>query len=131
MIVIGHYGSGCFPQPTVLEVNLIGRPAAKRLARPNTVVEAEVSLQSASGLGDRVVRTQVDLLVFDAAPQPLDEHVVEPAPLAVHADADTGALEPVGEGAAGKLAALVGVEIPRGRRSVAGPRSERQHRSPP
>lgn len=110
MIVIGHYDSGCFPQPAGLEVNLIRHTAAKRLVRTNAVVAAEVSCQSGPCIGDGVVCPQVDLFVFDAAPQPLDEHVVEPAALAIHADMHTGVLEWVGEGAAGKLAALVGVK---------------------
>ena len=77
MIVIGHYGSGCFPQPAALEVNLIRRPAAKRLVRAVGVVEAEVVSQAGPGLGRRFVGLQVNLLVFHAAPQPLDEHVVD------------------------------------------------------
>ena len=36
---------------------------------------------------------QVDLLVLDTAPQPLDEHVVDPTAFAVLADADGIGLE--------------------------------------
>ena len=92
MIVIGHYDSGCFPQPAGLEVNLIGRLAAKRLVRPNAVVEAEISFQSGSRVSNGVVGLQIDFLVFHAAPQPLDEYVVEPVALAIHADTHTGVL---------------------------------------
>ena len=53
---------------------------------------------------------QIHLLVFDRAPQPLDEHVVPPGALAIHADRDAVALEHAGEGRAGELRALVGVE---------------------
>src|ERR1700710_295525 len=56
------------------------------------------------------VSPQVHLLVFDAAPQPLDEHVVAPCALAVHADGDGVAGEHAGEGRAGELRALIGVE---------------------
>jgi len=45
VIAIGGHGSGRFPQPAGLEVNLIRRPAAKRLVRARGGVEAEVSLQ--------------------------------------------------------------------------------------
>ena len=113
MIVIGHHVSGCFPQAVCLEVNIIRRPSAKRLMRPRAVVEAGVSLQPGSGIGEGIVRPQLDLLIFDAAPQALDEHIVEPAALAVHADTNAGVLESDGEGAAGELAARVGVEDPR------------------
>jgi hypothetical protein len=44
------------------------------------------------------------------APQPLDEYVVHPAPAAVHRDAYAGGCQRAGEGGAGELAALVGVE---------------------
>ena len=53
---------------------------------------------------------QVHLLVLDRAPQPLDEHVVSPAALAVHRDADAVAHQQAGEGRACKLTALIGVE---------------------
>ena len=34
----------------------------------------------------RVVRVQIDPLVFEALPQSLDEHIVAPTPFPVHAD---------------------------------------------
>src|SRR6516164_769902 len=49
-------------------------------------------------------------LVFQAAPQPLDEDVVHASAFAVHADRDPASLEHPGELAAGELAALVRVE---------------------
>ena len=59
-----------------------------------------------SRLADRFVGSQIDLLVFDAAPQPLNEHVVPPGPFAVHADGDAVAGKQVGEGRPGELRAL-------------------------
>ena len=53
---------------------------------------------------------QIDLLVVDAAPQPLDEHVVAPGVLAVHADGDAMTGEHAGERSARELRALVGIE---------------------
>jgi hypothetical protein len=35
-------------------------------------------------MADRLVRFQIDLFVLDAAPHPLDEHVVALRSLAVH-----------------------------------------------
>jgi hypothetical protein len=47
---------------------------------------------------------QIDLLViFDAAPQPLDEHVVTPGTLGIHADGDAVAGECADEGRFGEL----------------------------
>jgi len=74
------------------------------------VVEREIPLQAFSCLGNRVVSLQVDLLVFHAFPQPFDEHVVDPAAFAIHADPDTVALEQSDELRAGELAALIGIE---------------------
>lgn len=42
---------------------------------------------------DGRVRVQVDVLVLDRLPQPLDKHVVAPAALAVHTDRDPVTLE--------------------------------------
>src|SRR3979409_2240316 len=64
----------------------------------------------ALGLGDTGISVEMDLLVFKAAPQPLDENVVHVATLAVHADGDPVALQGAGEIVTGELAALVGIE---------------------
>ena len=53
---------------------------------------------------------KVALLVFDRAPESLDEHLVHPAALAIHADPDFGPLEDGDEGFTGEPATLVGVE---------------------
>ena len=53
---------------------------------------------------------QIDALVFQAAPQPLDEHVVHPTAPAVHRDAHRRRLQQPGELRRGELAALIGVE---------------------
>src|SRR6266481_3815497 len=53
---------------------------------------------------------QVNLFVFEAAPQPLDEDIVHAAPLAIHANRDLVPAQHPGEVVAGELAALVGVE---------------------
>jgi hypothetical protein len=75
-----------------------------------TIVEVEISADRVARLADAVIGPQVYLLVFDAAPQPLDEHVVPPSALAVHADGDAIVGEHAGEGRAGELRALVRVE---------------------
>src|SRR5258707_10460369 len=75
---------------------------------PSSVVEVEIPADRMSRLADGFVGSQIDLLVFDAAPQPLDEHVVPPCSFAIHADRDAVAGERAGEGGAGELRALVG-----------------------
>ena len=53
---------------------------------------------------------QIDALVLQRPPQPLDKDIVHPATLAVHRDAYPGVAQHVGEVLAGKLTPLVGVE---------------------
>ena len=74
--------------------------------RSSAIVETEVTGECAVDVAGCLIGMQIDLLVFDAAPQALDEHVVDSACLAVHADRDVVGLEHVGELRGGELAAL-------------------------
>jgi hypothetical protein len=65
---------------------------------------------SCDPVADAVIGSQIDLLVFDAAPQPLDKDVVGPSSFAVHADCNLIVGERAGEGRASELRSLVGVE---------------------
>jgi hypothetical protein len=49
---------------------------------------------------------EIDLLVLETAPQPLDEDVVGKTTAPVHADRDPAGAEHAGEVAVGELAAL-------------------------
>ena len=99
-------------------------PVSKRRARRNTprpgcvierlmkapcIVEGEI-VRSDRALEARRVRPQIDLLVLHAAPQPLDEHVIDPSPLAIHADRNAGGLQRCEPPLAGVLRALVGIK---------------------
>src|SRR2546427_819332 len=78
--------------------------------RANGVVEAKIPAQRGARFGAVSVGVQINLLVLHAPPQPLDEHVIDPATLAVHADGDASPLETLGPLLARELRALVGVE---------------------
>src|SRR5207244_6374786 len=78
--------------------------------RSAAIVEVEITADRGAGLADGFVGPQIHLLVFDAAPQPLNEHVVAPGSFAIHTDRDAVACERAGEGRAGELRALVGIE---------------------
>lgn len=84
------------------------------------VVELEISSQSLAEVCRRLVGTQVHVFVLDAAPQTLDEHVIDPAALAVHADGDVMGLESTCERLRGELGTLVGVEDLRGTKALYG-----------
>ena len=77
---------------------------------PAPVVEVHPQADSSPGLGASRELGQVDALVFERSPQPLDEHIVHPATRAIHRDANASLLEHVGEVTAGELAALVALE---------------------
>lgn len=53
---------------------------------------------------------KIDALVFQAAPEALDEDAVHPAALAVYADPDLGVQQHAGEARGGELGVLVDVE---------------------
>ena len=74
------------------------------------VVKVKPGANTGFGFGHCRISVQVDLLVFEAAPQPLDEDVVHAPALAVHADHDPVPFQGAGEVVASELAALVGIE---------------------
>jgi hypothetical protein len=74
------------------------------------VVELEVGGKALSHLRYRAVCFEVDVLVRDASPEPLDKDVVHPATLSIHTDCNVLLVEKVRKDLRGKLAALVGVE---------------------
>jgi hypothetical protein len=53
------------------------------------------------------VALEVDVFLLERAPQALDEHIVHPAPAAIHRDLNAGLFERSGERRAGELAALI------------------------
>ena len=92
-----------------VEVGLIWCGAVKARMWTAAIVKVEISTDRMSSLADGFIGSQIHLLVFDASPQPLDEHIIPPGPFAVHADGDAVAGEHGGEGRTGELRALVGV----------------------
>jgi len=62
------------------------------------------------GLAAVGIAFEIDVLVFERAPQPFDEHVVHPGSAAISGDADAGRSECAGEDGAGELRPRVGVE---------------------
>jgi len=77
---------------------------------PFLVVMGKPDCQVFEKLSSIFICLKVDPLVFQGAPETLDEDVVLEAPPAVHADPDIPCLENRGESFTGKLASLVGIE---------------------
>ena len=72
---------------------------------PFGVVEADPLVDEEPGL-----EAVGKVVQIHRAPQPLDEDVVHATAPAVHRDSDTGRPQAPGEGEAGELAALIGIE---------------------
>ena len=62
------------------------------------------------GGADAVIGPQLHLFVLHAPLQPFPEHIIPPAPSAVHTDLDARVFQESSELLAGELAALVRVE---------------------
>src|SRR5271168_4899315 len=102
--------SCCRELRQVVEVGAIRSPRVKARMRAPAVVEVQIPPERASRLADAIVGPQIDLLVFDRTPQPLDKHIVAPGAATIHADRDPVLQQKPRKGRAGEPAALVGVE---------------------
>src|SRR6266481_3850989 len=78
--------------------------------RPMAVVEVDVAAERNSRLVDAVIGPQIHLLVFDTAPEALEEHVIAPRAPAVHAARNLVLDQDVGEGVTGERAAVSRVD---------------------
>jgi hypothetical protein len=75
-----------------------------------SIVEGQVPADRGSGLADCVVGPEVDLLVLDRPPEPLNEDVVASGAPSIHADGNAGLEQHAREVVAGELRALIDVE---------------------
>src|ERR1700730_2340793 len=103
-------GLGCQAEWQRGEVGLIGRGAVKARVWTPAIIKVQVAADRSASLGYAFVGPQIHLLVFDAAPQALDKHVVPPSSFTVHADRNAVAGQHTGEGRASELRTLVGIE---------------------
>ena len=54
------------------------------------IIKAEMPADPSSGLRHAFVGVQIDLLIFDRPPEPLDKDIVPPCAATVHGDVDLG-----------------------------------------
>src|SRR5260370_9044208 len=88
----------------------MGGVAVKARVRTPAIIKVQVAADRSASLGYAFVGPQIHLLVFDAAPQALDEHIVPPSPFTVHADRNAVGGGHSGAGPARELRALVPIE---------------------
>src|SRR5271170_2335731 len=74
------------------------------------IVEGHPKSDPGPGLAAVGIGLQMHFFVLDRAPQAFDQDVVPETSPSVHRNRDSGGLEPAGEGGAGELRALVGIE---------------------
>lgn len=74
--------------------------------RTATIVKGQIPADPSPGFGHAGIGAQVDLFVFDGPPQALDEDIVPPRALAIHADLDLAGGQHLDELGRGELAAL-------------------------
>ena len=86
------------------------RSAGERLVRTKSVVKTDPPGDPGVRFAAVGIALEIDLLALQRPPQPFDEDVVQPAAAAVHGDPDVGIGEAAGEGGAGELRTLVGIE---------------------
>src|SRR4051812_6314427 len=89
---------------------MIRRASVEARMRSLAVVEIQIPTDRSACLADAVVGPEIDLFVFDRAPEPLDEDIVTPGAPAVHAYGDGVVEQQPREVETGELAALVRVE---------------------
>jgi hypothetical protein len=110
----GSRGSGAGPQrrsstdPQAFLINFPRRAVAEALVLPLLILEAEPSIKAGLSVGNRRIGVEIDFLVFEAAPRPLDKDVVDAA---AHADRDPLPLQGAGEVVAGEPAAWSALKI--------------------
>ena len=103
--IVGR-GLSCRAERQRVEVGLIRGASVKGYVRSLCVVEGDVSTDRLSCLADTFVGMQIDFLVLDCSPEALDEDVVSPCALAVHADRDAVVGQHFDKFGTGELTAL-------------------------
>ncbi len=63
----------------------------------SAIVKGQISTDADAGLRHGLVGVEINLLIFDRPPEPLDEDIVPPRALAIHRDGDFRLLQHGGE----------------------------------
>ncbi len=63
----------------------------------SAIIKTQIAANADAGLQHGLVGVEVDFLVFDRPPMPLDEDIVPPRAVAIHRDGDFGLLQHRGE----------------------------------
>ena len=83
--------------PALPKIEIGGAAVVERLMRPLGVVEREIAGNPVAGIAWIAIVGQVDLLIFQAAPQALGKDVIQCPPLAIHTDLHARRFERLGD----------------------------------
>ena len=111
--ILGEFKVDCvfvFDRHFLSEVEVSGYLIVESLVRSVLVIEEEVVDQSLDQKGDGVVGFEVEVFVFDRAPEAFNEHVVQGSASAIHADLDAFCFQVLCVSQAGELGTLVRIE---------------------
>ena len=78
--------------------------------RPDLIREGHVAGHPVMGVSDSLIGMEIDVLIFETPPQPLDKDIVPPPPGSIHADLNSMSLQKPSEFLAGELTAVIRVE---------------------
>lgn len=92
-----------------VKIYLSGGSVVKALVFALGIVELEILAQPDLGFLEILVRAEVDVFLFHAAPQPFCEDIVQASPTTVHANLDTSLFQQANVCLARKVTALVGI----------------------
>ena len=70
--------------------------------RPELIIEVDVAVKPLLRVTNRLVRVEIDLLILEAPPEALHEHVIPPAAAPIHTDLDALVFQYARELQAGK-----------------------------
>ena len=80
---MGRLPVSCRCEKRLVEVDVIGGSFGKVTSAGVGLVEGQILAERGAGFADRVVGSQVNLLVFDRSPKAFDEHIVPSGAAAV------------------------------------------------
>jgi len=78
--------------------------------RPALIIELNVAFVPLLRVMHRLVRVEIDLLMYKTPPQPFAEAIIPPLPVSIHAESKFHALQKPDEFMGGELTALIPVE---------------------
>ena len=107
--ILGEFKVDCvfsLDRHLLSEIEVSRYLVVESLMRPFLIIEEEVVGQPQEEPGYGVVGVEVEVFVFDGAPEAFDEHIVQGSAASVHADPDAFPLQSGGEAGGGELGAL-------------------------